>query len=144
MRALPQIWPTDPSLNARLGGATGHRCLGVDYSVVSSLEKQRLGSETGAAVVDMESGAVAATASALGMPFAVLRAICDPAAMALPPAALVALDTAGRIAPAPLAWSILTHPRQIGALVALARDAAAARRALSSRITAMQRDQRIS
>jgi adenosylhomocysteine nucleosidase len=134
-----QSWPTDASLNARLGGATGHRCLGLDRVVVSSEEKQRLRSNTGAAVVDMESGAVASTASALGVPFAVLRAICDPAARTLPPAALVALDSAGRIAPAPLAWSILTNPAQIGVLLALARDAAAARRGLRSRITAMQR-----
>jgi adenosylhomocysteine nucleosidase len=138
-----QIWPTNALLSAQLGGATGHRCLGLDRIVDSPAEKRRLGCETGAAAVDMESGAVAATASAMDVPFAVLRAICDPADTALPPAALVALDSAGRIAPAPLAWSILTHPWQIGALLALARDAATARRALRSRITTMQRDARI-
>jgi adenosylhomocysteine nucleosidase len=135
-----QSWAADPSLSARLGGATGHRCLGLDRVLASPAEKWRLGCETGAAAVDMESGAVAATASAFGVPFAVLRAICDPADCALPPAALVALDSAGRIAPARLARSILVNPRQIGNLLALARDAATARRALHSRITALQRD----
>ena len=138
-----RIWPTDAPLSARLGGATGHRCLGLDRIVASPAEKRRLGCETGAVVVDMESGAVATTASALGVPFAVLRAICDPADRGLPPAALVAMDLAGHIAPAPLAWSIVTHPGQVGALLALAKDAATARRALRSRITAMQRDARI-
>jgi adenosylhomocysteine nucleosidase len=132
-------WPTDASLTVRLGGATGHACLGIDRAIGSAMEKRRLGSETGAASVDMESGAVAAIASDSGVPFAVLRAICDPADRTLPPAALVALDPAGRIAPAQLAWSILSHPGQIGDLFALAWDAAAARRALRSRITAMQR-----
>jgi adenosylhomocysteine nucleosidase len=138
--AAGRVWPTDTSLNARLGGATGHRYLGLDRIVASATEKRRLGSETGAAAVDMESGAVAAVANELGVPFAVLRAICDPADRGLPRAALVTLDAAGRIDPARLAWSILTHPGQIGALLALARDAAAARRTLRARITAMQRD----
>jgi adenosylhomocysteine nucleosidase len=135
-----RIWPTDASLSQRLGGATGHRCLGLDRIVASPAEKRRLGRETGAAVVDMESGALAATANAMGVPFAVLRAVCDTTNRALPPAALVALDSAGRIAPTSLAWSVLTHPGQIRTLIALARDAAAARRALRSRITALQRD----
>jgi adenosylhomocysteine nucleosidase len=134
-----RIWPTDMSLSAHLGGVTGHRCLGLDRVVVSQAEKHRLGQETGAATVDMESGAVAATANSMGMPFAVLRAICDPADRTLPPAALVTLDSAGRIAVVPLARSILTHPGQIGNLLALAQDAARARRALRLRITAMQR-----
>jgi adenosylhomocysteine nucleosidase len=141
--AAGQIWSTDTALSARLGGVTGHRCLGWDRVVASPAEKQRLGRESGAAAVDMESGAVAEAAGALGVPFAVLRVICDPSDRGLPPATLVALDSAGRIALAPLAGSILSHPRQIGALLALARDAARARRALRSRITAMQRDARI-
>jgi adenosylhomocysteine nucleosidase len=138
-----QLWRTDVSLSARLGGMTGHRCLGLERILASPVEKQLLGRETGAAVADMESGAVAEIAGAMGVPFAVLRVICDPAGLALPPAALVALDPTGHIAPAALAWSILTHPGQIWSLLALARDAATARRALRARITEMQRDARI-
>jgi adenosylhomocysteine nucleosidase len=128
------LWRTDSELSARLGGMTGQSCLGLDRIVVSRAEKQRLGRETGASLVDMESGAVAAVAGAAGVPFAVLRAICDPAERTLPPAALVALDDAGRLTPARLAWSVLTHPGQVIALIALARDAAAARRSLRSRV----------
>jgi adenosylhomocysteine nucleosidase len=128
-----RIWSTDPGLTTRLGGTTGHLCLGLDRVVASAAEKQSLGRETGAALVDMESGAVATVASEMGVPFAVLRAICDPADRVLPPAALVALDSRGRLAAARLARSILTGPGQILALMALARDAAVARRALRSR-----------
>jgi adenosylhomocysteine nucleosidase len=128
-----RIWQADPTLSDRLGGITGHLCLGLDRVVASADEKRHLNRETGAALVDMESGAVAAVAAEAGVPFAVLRAICDPAHRALPPAALVALDAAGRLAAAQLAMSILASPGQLGALLGLARDAAVARRALRSR-----------
>jgi adenosylhomocysteine nucleosidase len=128
-----RVWRTDPELNSRLGGTTGHLCLGLDRVVSSAAEKQHLGRETGASLVDMESGAVAAIASEAGIPFAVLRAICDPADRALPPAALVALDPKGRLTAARLAMSVLANPRQLWALMGLAWDAASARRALRSR-----------
>jgi adenosylhomocysteine nucleosidase len=131
--AYGRMWPTDCILNTRLGGTTGHLCLGLDRAVASADEKLRLKRETGASLVDMESGAVAMVAAAARVPFAVLRAICDPADRALPPAALVALDTAGRIAAARLAMSVLASPGQVMALFGLARDAAAARRALRAR-----------
>jgi adenosylhomocysteine nucleosidase len=134
--AYGRVWPTDPYLNARLGGSTGHLCLGLDRVVASKGEKQRLSQETGASLVDMESGAVAAVAAALGVPFAVLRAICDTADRNLPPAALVALDTVGRLSAARIAMSIMARPVQLGELFGLARDAASARRAL--RVRAMQ------
>jgi adenosylhomocysteine nucleosidase len=131
--AYGRVWPTDSSLNDRLGGTTGHLCLGLDRVVAFADEKRRLSQETGASLVDMESGAVAVVAAAARVPFAVLRAICDPADRALPPAALVALDGAGRLAAARLAMSVLASPVQVMALFGLARDAAAARRALRAR-----------
>ena len=127
-------WPTDAGLNARLGGATGHVCLGLDRIAVSADEKRRLGRMTGAAVADMESGAAAMAAHAAGVPFAVVRAVCDPADRSLPSAALVGLDAAGRIAPWRILWALLRDPGQLGALLGLARDAAAARRALRFRV----------
>jgi adenosylhomocysteine nucleosidase len=131
-------WPTDAELSFRLGGTTAHMCLGLDRIVAFPAEKDRLWRETGAHLVDMESGAVAAIATAAGLPFAVLRAICDPADRTLPPVALIALNPAGRVSLGRIVWSVLTDPGQVGALFALARDAAAARRALRSRIAAMQ------
>ena len=132
------VWRTDAALSSRLGGSTGHLCLGLDHVVAAQADKRRLGRETGAALADMESAAVAAVAAAAGLPFAVLRAICDPAGRALPPAALVALDASGRIALTRIAWSVLTRPGQVPTLVALAREAAVARRALRRRIAAVR------
>jgi adenosylhomocysteine nucleosidase len=131
--AYGRVWLTDGTLNDRLGGTTGHLCLGLDRVVASADEKLHLSQKTGAAAVDMESGAVAAVAAAARVPFAVLRAICDPADRTLPPAALVVLDAAGRLVAARLAMSVLGRPGQMKALFGLARDAAAARRALRAR-----------
>jgi adenosylhomocysteine nucleosidase len=133
-----QMWRTDAALSARLGGTTGHLCLGLDRIVAAQTEKRRLGLETGAAMADMESAAVAAVADMYGLPFAVLRAICDPASRALPPAALVALDASGRIALTRVIRSILTRPGQLPALIGLAREAAVARRALRRRVSALR------
>lgn len=129
----------DAELMHRLGGATAHVLLGADTVVASATRKRCLRNATAAAAVDLESGAVARVAAAHAKPFAALRAICDPAERALPSAALAALDASGGIG----AWRVLTelarHPRQIRALLALAADAAAARRALVSRVRQLTR-----
>ena len=104
--------------------------LGADTPVATVEEKWRLWRETGAAAVDLESGEVARIAAERGVPFAVLRVVCDPAGRALPPAALAALDARGAISLPRLFASLLADPRQISALLRLAADAAAARRAL--------------
>lgn len=121
----------DPALSARFGGFSGAVCLGCDRVIVSALDKLRLFVETGAALVDMESPAVT------GMPFAVVRAICDPAEQDLPPAALVALNSAGRIGALRIAGSLLRDPFQIAALIRLGRDAAAARATLRRAVAAI-------
>jgi adenosylhomocysteine nucleosidase len=137
VQANGRTWWTDQALSARLGGATGHLCLGLDHPVDCPNEKRRLNQHTGAVSVDMESGAIAIAAAEAGIPFAVLRAICDPAERGLPPAALVALSASGRIATGQFAKSIVTRPRQLGALLALAFEAARARRALRARAVAL-------
>ena len=63
-----------------------------------------------------------------------LRAICDPADRDLPPAALTALGAGGAIAVSRLLGSLLSRPGQFAALLALARDAAAARRAMAAHL----------
>jgi adenosylhomocysteine nucleosidase len=123
---------TDPTLSRLLGGPTPHLMLGADAVVASAADKRRLREQTGAAAVDLESGAVARVAASHGIPFAVLRAICDPADRVLPPAALVALDPRGGIRAWRLFASIAAHPMQLAALVVLAADAAMARRSLAA------------
>jgi adenosylhomocysteine nucleosidase len=127
-------YTADQTLSRRLGGATPHLLLGADAMAESVEEKRRQRGLTSAAAIDLESGAVARVAATHNVPFAVLRAICDPADRALPPAALVALDTHGGIKAWRVLASIVARPAQLPALLALAADAAAARRSLIARV----------
>ncbi|HEY1934135.1 MAG TPA: hypothetical protein VGG99_19165 [Acetobacteraceae bacterium] len=130
---------TDPAMNRAIGGPTAHRVVGAEAVAADAATKQRLWRETGAAALDLESGAVARIATEHGLPFAVLRVICDPAERDLPPAALAALDLHGAIGIGRVLGSVLGHPAQVQALLALARDAATARRALAARIASIAR-----
>jgi adenosylhomocysteine nucleosidase len=125
-----RLFSCDEALRASLAGESIASLLAADAVVASATEKRRLWQETGAGAVDLESGAVAEVATAAGIPFAVLRAVCDPAARDLPSAAVEALDQNGRIAPAKMAGILARHPLQILALIALGRAAARARRSL--------------
>jgi adenosylhomocysteine nucleosidase len=113
--------------------------LSTDAIVATVEEKRRLRQQTGAVAVDMESGAVAWVGSMHGIPFAVLRAICDPANSTLPPAALAAVDAGGAIRIRRLLASIVARPRQLPGVFALATYAAAARQALLGRIRLLAR-----
>jgi adenosylhomocysteine nucleosidase len=106
------------------------RLLGGDHVVASAAQKQALSLTSGCAAVDLESGPVALVCLSQGLPFAVLRAICDPAERDLPPAALSALNARGVIGLMRVFASVLADPSQIPPLLSLARDAAAAQRAL--------------
>jgi adenosylhomocysteine nucleosidase len=130
------VFTPDAALLAWLGGGSG-TLLAVDHVVSSHAAKLALRQATDADAVDMESGAVAAVARARGLPFAVLRAICDPAGADLPPAALVTLDARGAIGAARLMGSLLRHPGQLPLLLRLAGDAAAARAALRRHAAAL-------
>jgi adenosylhomocysteine nucleosidase len=129
-----RIRPTNAKLGMALGGLSAGMLAAESEIVVTAAEKFALGRSTLCGAVDLESGAVARVAERHGIPFAVLRAICDPADRDLPPAALAALNEKGAIAIARVALSILRHPGQIPDLIALGRDAARARRALVRRV----------
>jgi adenosylhomocysteine nucleosidase len=120
----------DPNLRAALPGESIPCLLAGDAVVALAADKRRLWQETAAGAIDLESGAVAEVATAAGIPFAVLRTICDPAARDLPGAAVDGLDEKGRIAPMKMAAILARNPGQIPGLIALGRDAARARRAL--------------
>ncbi len=130
---------TDVALSEALGGFTCDVLLAGERAVAGRAEKARLWQETGADAVDLESGAVARTAAAACVPFAVLRVVCDPAWRDLPPAALVALDGSGAIGLGRVLASLARQPSQLGRLLALARDATRARRALRQRIATLRR-----
>jgi adenosylhomocysteine nucleosidase len=107
------------------------RMLGAKEVVATVAQKAMLWSETRAACVDLESGAVALVARRHRLPFGALRAICDPASRALPPAATDALVD-GSIQLGRVLRSLLRQPGQLPALMKLARDARLARLALQS------------
>lgn len=118
---------TDPVLIA--GMPHGRLFAGASIAVTAA-EKAALWRRTGAASIDLESGAVARVAAEHGLPFAVVRAICDPAERSLPRAALLALDQSGAIGLWRVLGSVLRQPGQIGGLLALGQDAARARDSL--------------
>lgn len=120
----------DPALAGCLGGFTSHVVYGADAVVGSVGAKRTLHERTGCDAVDVESGMVAEVAHARQVPFAVLRAVCDPANRELPTAAMVALTASGAVNAHRVILSIVHEPDQIGALLALAWDAVVARRAL--------------
>lgn len=114
--ALPQVRPAVMA-GARMPAAT----VG---------DKARLRALTGAVAVDLESLAVARVCQAWGRPFAVLRAVADPAWRALPTAALAGLDGKGRVAPGAVLVRLAADPRQLVALGRLAWDLGCALAAL--------------
>lgn len=120
----------DASMAEPFGGLTAHTILGGHSIASDAAAKRRLYAATQAHAIDLESGAVAAAATAHRLPFIVIRAICDPAERDLPPAALIALGPRGAIGAWRVLRSVFGYPRQIAGLLALARDARTARRAL--------------
>ena len=105
-------------------------------------DKRRAWRETGAIAVDLESVVVARAAAALGIPFVVLRAIADPAARELPPAALVPLTGTGTPALRQVLASVLARPRQLPSLLTVAREARQALQALVGPAHALNRSAR--
>jgi adenosylhomocysteine nucleosidase len=103
---------------------------GSDAAVPDGVEKRRLRQEIGAACCDMESHAVAAVAAASCVPFIAVRAVADPAALALPQAALAAVDPDGALRLGALAAALLARPGDIGDMIRLARASRMALRSL--------------
>jgi hopanoid-associated phosphorylase len=134
---------TDPEWTARLAAALAASPLaarvqvrrGVEAAVAAPVTgaaaKDALFRSTGGALaVDMESHLAAAAAAAHGVPFAVCRAIVDPAWRSLPPAAMAGLRDDGRTAILPVLRELARRPSQLGALLQVAADARAARATL--------------
>jgi hopanoid-associated phosphorylase len=125
---------TDAAWSARLAAALPEArtglVLGGDRILGDARQKAALFARTGALAVDLESGGVARAATAAGVPFVVLRAIADPAARDLPPAALIGLNAEGGIALGAVLASLWRDRAQLPRLLQVARDARVARAAL--------------
>ncbi|NKJ46369.1 hypothetical protein CIC12_06340 [Burkholderia sp. SG-MS1] len=98
--------------------------------LVSADDKRALHRSSGALAVDMESHIAGATAAAHSVPFAVCRAIVDPAWRTLPSAATAGLRDDGSTALGPILRELLRQPSQLGGLIQVAVDARAARTSL--------------
>ncbi|WP_175834938.1 phosphorylase [Burkholderia anthina] len=132
--------PTDTGWSARLVAAlqdtpvwarvTRGTMAAVGAPVISEQDKTSLHHAKGALAVDMESHIAAAFAAARGVPFAVCRAIVDPAWRTLPRAATAGLRDDGSTAILPILRELLKQPSQLGPLLQVASDARAARTTL--------------
>ncbi len=146
--------PTDAAWSARIVEAFGGSPLAritrsgpmaaVAAPVTSESDKRSLHSSTGALAVDMESHIAGAIATARGLPFAVCRAVVDPAWRTLPPAATAGLRDDGTTAIGPILRELARQPSQIGALLRLAGDARAARTTLVHARHAMEKARALS
>ncbi|MFL9965904.1 phosphorylase [Paraburkholderia sediminicola] len=102
----------------------------VTVPLVTADDKRALHLAAGALAVDMESHIAGATAAAHGLPFAVCRAVIDPAWRTLPSAATAGLRDDGSTALGPILRELLRQPSQLRALLQVAVDARAARTSL--------------
>lgn len=125
-----QAWRT--ALLHALPHATSAPLAGVSAPVATVADKAALHALTGAVAVEMESLAVARACRDRGRPFAVLRAIADPAERAVPAAALAGLDAGGRMAPGAVLGPLLRDPGHIMELCRLGWDFARAMAALNA------------
>jgi adenosylhomocysteine nucleosidase len=106
------------------------RLVGVDAPVLTARAKAGLNSATGALAVDMESQMAGRFALERGVPFAILRAVSDPAERDLPPLIANAVKPNGRTNIAAVMGGLIRSPGQLPDLIAAARDSHAALRAL--------------
>ncbi|MDE8346229.1 MAG: hypothetical protein POH28_08685 [Acidocella sp.] len=132
-----QIFNCDYLLMEFLGGSTGKPIFAAMRVVETASDKTLLFQSKNADAVDLESGAVARAAAQRGIPFAVLRAVADPAESDLPPAVANAMTSDGRLNLPGVLGSVLRHPGQIKALMRLGQDAALARKALRTRVASL-------
>jgi hopanoid-associated phosphorylase len=102
----------------------------VDEPQCTPAEKQALRSSTGADAADMESWEAALLAAELGVGFAAVRAVCDPAYRRVPAAALAGLGADGGTNAWSVARSLLGTPSELPDLVHCAAGWARALRAL--------------
>jgi adenosylhomocysteine nucleosidase len=128
-------WLADPGLRMRvqevLGGALREGGdLYCSRDPVTSVEAKRALAARGMLAVDMESAAVAGIAQRAGVPFAAVKAVCDPASREIPAIALRLLDQDGGVRWRALPGALREGPRAWRDLNRLREDMAAARGSL--------------
>jgi hopanoid-associated phosphorylase len=107
------------------------RILGSDEPIADPKAKGLAFRRSGAAVVDMESHLAARTAHHLGVPFAVVRVVADPAERAVPQCALEGMRPDGSADALAVLRAAARRPAELRHLVALTHDVWVARCALA-------------
>jgi len=127
-------FPTDLRWSQSLQNALTHAVSGpifaADATVMTVLEKEALWKGTGAAAVDMESGAAAEVANYHKLPFAVLRVIIDPAHRSIPISAAVGARENGTTDALAVIRSLMQRPGDLSEIIRLADDARKANKSL--------------
>jgi len=111
-------------------GVVVERLAAAGAPVMTAAAKAVLRRTTGAAGVDMESLIAGQYALRERVPFAILRAVADPAERDLPPLALKAMTADGGIRVQAIIGGLIGSPWRLADLRALAADSRAAFRAL--------------
>jgi adenosylhomocysteine nucleosidase len=104
--------------------------VGVDAPALTPAAKSTLRRQTGAAAVDMESHIAAAFAAKHDLPFAAIRAVCDPAHRTLPSRIISALRPNGSVNVMAVVSALADRSAKLGDLVQLAHDSRRAFKAL--------------
>ena len=122
-------WPVNPEWRASLaatlpaGSAPAGGAVAGSVKLISTIEEKRqLEGATGAAAVDMESQAVARIAARNAVPFLVVRAIADPANVALPPWLTNCIDSDGETRLSSVLGALRRRPQDVLPLFGIARQ----------------------
>lgn len=133
--ATNQVWM------CRLLNAIPHSHSGLIHAsvgpVVGRGAKQALFVGSGARVVDMESGAVARVAAEAGRPFAVIRAVADPADLTLPSSALAGIGPDGKPRPLAVLGRLALKPWELPDLIRVGMESHAAHAALRAALAGL-------
>lgn len=111
------IWPLE--VIPTLSGRTVLRAIGATKLIGTKHAKQQLHTQTGAAIVDMESAAWARHCADAGIPFSIVRVVSDSAADELSPR-LLGLLAQGKVRPMRVMAALLRSPGLIREFLRLA------------------------
>ncbi|MBI3444304.1 MAG: nucleoside phosphorylase [Magnetospirillum sp.] len=126
-----RIWSA--RLRMALPEARNATIAGSDTVAASAAEKRAL-YQQGNGAVDLESGAVARVAAEAGKPFAILRAVADPADRQLPRSVAVGLAPDGSTRALAVVGQLVLRPWELGGLIRVGLDSQAALKALGDAV----------
>ncbi len=119
-------------------GAIEGLVFGAGSILATQTEKKRAWTATRALAVDLESEIVARIATALGIPFIVLRTIADTARRDLPPASLIPLGAKGKPRLSKVFAEVVRRPSQLREMIGLAQETRIALSALTGPARALR------